>query len=213
MEESETWVKKWLRDAQNRHSFSMSCDETSSQSEGQRSSVNERSSRSEVRCHASNIHRSTLTRHARHSLLLFLMHSTSSRIPGFCSNSHRTRQNPTNRTASFEKAESLILRTCFELPFLKSLFDLVVYLLHSLRAIQRSVSDHERSIRFPFPPHGYRVVKRLTFVDRFLKFLSRTLGSCLGSRSISLTGPHSLHNGLANIVSERSQLECTAPRG
>jgi hypothetical protein len=75
MEESETWVKKWLRDAQNRHFFSMSCDETSSQSEGQRSSANERSSRSEMRCHASTIHRS----------LAFLMHSTtSSRIPGFC---------------------------------------------------------------------------------------------------------------------------------
>jgi hypothetical protein len=73
--------------------------------------ANERSSRSEVHCHTSTIHRSTLTRH-----------------------------------------ESLILRTCFELPFLKSLFDLLVYLLHSLRAIQRSVSDHERSIRFPFPP-------------------------------------------------------------
>jgi hypothetical protein len=49
----------------------MSFDETFSQSEDQRSNVNERSSRSEVRCHVSTIHRSTLTRHARHSLLLF----------------------------------------------------------------------------------------------------------------------------------------------
>jgi hypothetical protein len=71
MEESEAWVKKWLRDVQNRHFFLMSCDETSLQSKDQSSSANERSSRSEVRCHASTIHRSTPTRHARHSLLLF----------------------------------------------------------------------------------------------------------------------------------------------
>src|ERR1700722_11239317 len=52
-------------------SLSHGCDETSSQSKGQRSSANKRSSRSEVRCHASTIHRSTLIRHACHSFLLF----------------------------------------------------------------------------------------------------------------------------------------------
>jgi hypothetical protein len=57
-----------------------------------------------------------------------------------------------NSTRVIER-EPFILGTCFELQSLKRLFDLLLcYLLHFLRAIQRSVSDSERSTHFPFLP-------------------------------------------------------------
>ena len=43
-------------------------------------------------------------------------------------------------------------RTCFELPFLKNLFDLLVYLLYSLRAIHDLFLITSVPFVFPSPP-------------------------------------------------------------
>jgi hypothetical protein len=64
-----------------------------------------------------------------------------------------------------------------------------------------------------FPLIGGRDITpalNLTFVDRSSKLLPHTSCSRSGSGSISLTASLSLRNQLANIVSEPSQLECTA---